>query len=118
MTKGIALSSTTLVTGCAGFLGSHFVGRPLQKIHRVAGVDKIPMSRMPCLGGHAADSLFRMIEADLTEPTGTRGVPDVSLCEPPPNVRTHVDLVDRLSCTIARQRRSRCQMPRPTFAQQ
>jgi len=67
-----ARGSTVLVTGCAGFLGSHLCEALLARGHRVLGVDCFsdyyPRAlKESNLAGLRRASAFRLVEADLGE---------------------------------------------------
>lgn len=62
--------STVLVTGCAGFIGSHTTERLLAMGHRVRGVDCFtdnydPSLKRANLGPVGDDDAFELVEADL-----------------------------------------------------
>ena len=59
--------TTCVVTGCAGFLGSHLTDLLLARGHRVIGIDNFitgSVDNIAHLGGHAE---FRFIQQDVTE---------------------------------------------------
>ena len=59
--------TTSVVTGAAGFLGSHLVDLLLAREHRVIGIDNFvtgTVNNIAHLGGHPR---FRFIEQDVTE---------------------------------------------------
>jgi len=63
-----------LVTGCAGFIGSHLVERLLSAGHDVTGIDNFdpfyPRSvKMENIKAALMSSQFRLVEADLAEPS-------------------------------------------------
>jgi UDP-glucose 4-epimerase len=64
------------VTGCAGFLGSNFVERLLQKGHRVVGIDNLSMGKLSNIEGLRAEPGFKFIEADVTDPSVMTAVTD------------------------------------------
>lgn len=63
-----------VVTGCAGFLGSNFVGRMLEAGHHVVGIDNLSMGKVENLREYRDDPRFRFIEADVTEPSALAGL--------------------------------------------
>ena len=60
------MNVTCLVTGCAGFLGSNFVERLLEKGHQVIGIDNLSMGSLSNLAGLIGHPKFRFIEGDVT----------------------------------------------------
>jgi UDP-glucose 4-epimerase len=58
-----------LVTGAAGFLGSHLVDRLLEGGHEVVGLDNLSMGRLENLEQPRANADFRFVQADVAEPT-------------------------------------------------
>lgn len=65
-----------LVTGCAGFIGSHLVDRLLADGHPVIGVDNFIRGTRQNLGPAVADPRFKLIEADLADPQAVRQLVD------------------------------------------
>jgi dTDP-glucose 4,6-dehydratase len=57
----------SVVTGGAGFLGSHLVDLLLAKGHRVIVLDNLVTGTIANLEHHAGDSAFRFIKQDVTE---------------------------------------------------
>lgn len=57
-----------LVTGAAGFIGSHLCDRLLADGHRVTGVDNLLTGRLHNLAHLQGHERFRWIEHDVTEP--------------------------------------------------
>ncbi len=55
-----------LVTGVAGFLGSHLLDRLLEAGHTVVGVDNVSMGRLSNVEHHSANPRFRLVQADIT----------------------------------------------------
>ncbi|MFQ5912858.1 MAG: SDR family oxidoreductase [Nitrospinota bacterium] len=56
-----------LVTGGAGFIGSHLVDRLLEDGHRVTVVDNFSTGRRENLAQHAGHPSLRVVEADVTD---------------------------------------------------
>src|SRR5882672_3121562 len=57
-----------LVTGSAGFIGSHCVDHLLRDGHEVIGVDNLSTGRSQFLEGARANPRFRFSQKDLTDP--------------------------------------------------
>ena len=60
-------STTSLVTGGAGFLGSHLIDRLLAEGHRVIAVDNLITGCRAHLQHLAGHERFRFVQADVTE---------------------------------------------------
>ncbi len=58
---------TSVVTGAAGFLGSHLVDLLIQRGHRVIGMDNLVTGNLANIGQLAGNKAFRFIEQDVTE---------------------------------------------------
>jgi len=56
-----------IVTGCAGFIGSHLVDRLLAAGHQVTGIDNFSTGQRRFLEGAVAHPHFRLIEIDLLD---------------------------------------------------
>lgn len=56
-----------LVTGGAGFIGAHLIGRLLKKGHRVICVDNYTLGRPENVEKYKADALFTLIEQDAAQ---------------------------------------------------
>jgi UDP-glucose 4-epimerase len=61
------MSSTFLITGCAGFIGSNLVERLLQDAHQVIGIDNLSTGRRRFLEPAVRHPRFRLIEGDLLD---------------------------------------------------
>lgn len=66
--------STCLVTGAAGFIGSHLVDRLIADGYRVVGVDNLATGRRANLEHHARDERFVFHEIDVTDLDSMRRV--------------------------------------------
>lgn len=74
-------SSTVLVTGVAGFLGSNLLERLLDEGHSVVGIDNLSMGCMANIDFAKDNDRFRFIEADAMEPeTFTNIKEDIDVC--------------------------------------
>ncbi len=62
-----------LLSGVAGFIGSHFADRLLAEGHSVVGVDNFLTGKAENLAHLAANPRFEFIEQDVTEPLGIAG---------------------------------------------
>lgn len=58
---------TSVVTGAAGFLGSHLTDLLLAKGHRVVGIDNLVTGSVANIGHLAGNQNFRFIQQDVTE---------------------------------------------------
>src|SRR5687768_14471849 len=57
-----------LVTGSAGFVGSHLAERLLADGHTVVGVDNLVTGRLPNIAGLRGNPNFSFLEADAAQP--------------------------------------------------
>jgi UDP-glucose 4-epimerase len=55
-----------LVTGVAGFLGSHLLDKLLRSGHQVIGIDNLSMGTLANIAAHLDNHSFRFIQADVT----------------------------------------------------
>ena len=68
MSIASAASRYVLVTGVAGFLGSHLLDRLLAAGHRVIGVDDLSKGSLNNIAGQIGSPAFRFLERDVTDP--------------------------------------------------
>ncbi|MFO1478207.1 MAG: NAD-dependent epimerase/dehydratase family protein [Verrucomicrobiota bacterium] len=64
----MATEQQHLVTGAAGFIGSHLVDRLLGLGHRVLGIDDLSLGRRDNLSEALASTRFELLELDLNQP--------------------------------------------------
>jgi UDP-glucose 4-epimerase len=60
---------TALVTGVAGFLGSHLLDRLVAAGYHVIGIDNLSMGTAENLAAHLGGSQFRFLHRDITDPS-------------------------------------------------
>ncbi len=66
--KGVAATQpTSVITGAAGFLGSHLTDLLLAKGHRVVGIDNLVTGSVANIEHLAGNQDFRFIQQDVTE---------------------------------------------------
>ena len=58
-----------LVTGVAGFLGSHLLDKLLAAGHEVVGIDNLSMGKLENITAHLGNKAFRFLQRDVAEPT-------------------------------------------------
>jgi UDP-glucose 4-epimerase len=56
-----------LITGVAGFLGSHLLDRFLAAGHSVVGIDNLSMGRLSNIEHHLSDDRFLFLQRDVTQ---------------------------------------------------
>jgi UDP-glucose 4-epimerase len=56
-----------LVTGVAGFLGSHLLDKLIASGHEVVGIDNLSMGKSENIAAHASNGAFRFLQKDVTE---------------------------------------------------
>jgi nucleoside-diphosphate-sugar epimerase len=59
---------TVLVTGCAGFIGSHLTEQLLQDGNRVVGVDNLSSGVRENMSSFISDDNFFFLEIDINDP--------------------------------------------------
>ncbi|WP_221030000.1 NAD-dependent epimerase/dehydratase family protein [Actomonas aquatica] len=74
MIASLPSTDTVLVTGCAGFIGSHVVEELLRSHNAVVGVDNFSTGRMENLANVIEDSRFSIQRTDLTDTVAFRRV--------------------------------------------
>jgi UDP-glucose 4-epimerase len=55
-----------LVTGVAGFLGSHLLDTLLAAGHQVVGIDNLSMGKLENIADHLGHEAFRFLPNDVT----------------------------------------------------
>lgn len=73
------MSKTALITGAAGFLGSHLVDRLLREDYRVIGMDNLITGDLKNLAHLTNESRFEFIEHDVTQYVSVTGTIDCIL---------------------------------------
>ncbi len=63
------MDGKVLVTGCAGFIGSHLVERLLEEGHHVIGIDNMRTGNQSNMVSFSSSPEFRFIEADVCDPS-------------------------------------------------
>jgi UDP-glucose 4-epimerase len=58
-----------LITGVAGFLGSHLLDKLLAAGHEVVGIDNLAMGRLANIVEHQNTSAFQFFQSDVTDPS-------------------------------------------------
>jgi UDP-glucose 4-epimerase len=66
----MGMSSTFLITGCAGFIGSNLADRLLRLGHRVTGIDDFSTGQRRFLDNALKHRQFRLIEGSMLDPDG------------------------------------------------
>lgn len=64
----IEVPKKILVTGVAGFLGSHLLDKLIAQGHEVVGIDNLSMGKLENISHHFADKGFQFLQKDITEP--------------------------------------------------
>lgn len=70
---------TVVITGAAGFLGSHLADRMLSEGYRVVGIDNLITGDLKNLEHLKSDSRFEFVEHDVTTYTSVKGAVDCIL---------------------------------------
>jgi UDP-glucose 4-epimerase len=65
-------SSLVLVTGCAGFIGSHLTDRLLERGYSVVGADNFSRGTRENLASANEHPEFQFVEADISDPAAVR----------------------------------------------
>jgi UDP-glucose 4-epimerase len=65
-----------LVTGVAGFLGSHLLDKLLISGHEVIGIDNLSMGKPENINHNLKDKAFHFLQKDITEPKTFESLPD------------------------------------------
>jgi UDP-glucose 4-epimerase len=61
------LPKKILVTGVAGFLGSHLLDKLLTEGHKVVGIDNLSMGKLENISGHLDNKAFEFLPKDVTK---------------------------------------------------
>jgi UDP-glucose 4-epimerase len=72
--KGVAMSLRVLVTGGAGFIGSHLVDELMEKGWSVVVLDNLSSGNMANVERWLKNESFRFVRGDLKNPADARGV--------------------------------------------
>jgi UDP-glucose 4-epimerase len=75
-----ALRKRILVTGVAGFLGSHLLDKLVAAGHEVVGIDNLAMGKVDNIAGHMKDAAFRFVQRDVTDSSAFDGLDDEFDC--------------------------------------
>ncbi len=62
-----------IITGAAGFIGSHLTDRLISEGHEVLGIDNLLTGRMENIAHHLSNPRFRLIQHDVTKPIEVDG---------------------------------------------
>jgi UDP-glucose 4-epimerase len=61
------LPRKVLVTGVAGFLGSHLLDKLIASGHEVIGIDNLSMGKLENIAEHLTNKAFQFLQKDITE---------------------------------------------------
>ena len=62
------MDGKAVVTGCAGFIGSHLVERLLEEGYHVIGIDNLRTGNQNNMASFSSHLGFKFIEADVCDP--------------------------------------------------
>ncbi|MBO3462944.1 GDP-mannose 4,6-dehydratase [Aetokthonos hydrillicola Thurmond2011] len=63
----VSFPKKVLVTGVAGFLGSHLLEKLLNGGHEVIGIDNLSMGKLENIAEHLTNKSFQFLQKDITE---------------------------------------------------
>jgi UDP-glucose 4-epimerase len=64
-----------LVTGVAGFLGSHLLDKLISSGHEVIGIDNLSMGKLDNIQHHLTSKSFQFLQKDITEKSSFENLP-------------------------------------------
>jgi len=73
-------AKTIVVTGVAGFLGSHLLDKLLGSGHQVVGIDNLSMGKLENIREHLGSGGFRFLKRDVTESSTFTDLPGAIDC--------------------------------------
>src|SRR5688500_19541244 len=80
------MPETILVTGCAGFIGSHLTDHLLEKGFKVIGIDNLRNGKLENMAEAGKNNRFTFINADILDPAKMK------------EVSRGVDIIYHLAC--------------------
>jgi UDP-glucuronate decarboxylase len=90
-----------LVTGAAGFLGSHLCDQLISDGHSVIGIDNLQTGRMKNIEHLQSNSKFEFLHHDVTEPIGTLKVDQIyNLACPASPIQYQIDPVKTIKTSF------------------